>query len=302
MKENSELKSYLTGLIASFPGKTVDIKKINSNFKKDIHHFGYHNENGGLDISDAHKYKFSLLNNDIDKLVYIRAFYDTSSYLNQSCNNIKIIFIIKQEDIKDNILSCLVKHCHVIDHQNGLEIRGSNVIDFLEIIYNNAIYYNTKKFNQYQKIVYGSRGVVRNFKWSRSLPGAVPPKKHRTSDSGYDLTLIKLEKIVGNVNFYNTGIRLEPPPGFYFDVVPRSSISKSGYMIANSVGVIDSSYTGDVLIALIKTDPNAKDLELPSRLVQIIPRPILHLNPVEVEELNVTERGASGWGSSDVKK
>lgn len=70
-------------------------------------------------------------------------------------------------------------------------------------------------------------------------------------------------------------------------------------MIANSFGVIDKSYIGPVVIALIKTDPNANDLKLPSRLVQIIPRQILHFQPVEVDSLTQTERGASNFGSTN---
>ena len=97
---------------------------------------------------------------------------------------------------------------------------------------------------------------------------------------------------------YDTGIKVQPAFGWYFDLVPRSSISKTGYMLANSIGVIDRTYVGPVLVPLRKVDPHAPDLELPARLVQIIPRPIVHIQWEEVEALDETARGAGGFGST----
>jgi len=137
------------------------------------------------------------------------------------------------------------------------------------------------------------------FKWNRILPSAVPPSKEYASDSGFDLTLLERTKKHGAVEFYRTGIRIQPAFGWYFDLVPRSSISKSGYMLANSVGIIDRAYVGEVLVPLIKIDPNAPDLPLPSRLVQIIPRQIVAAQLVEVDELESTARGDGGFGSTN---
>jgi dUTP pyrophosphatase len=118
------------------------------------------------------------------------------------------------------------------------------------------------------------------------------------SDSGYDLTLIKKTKTVGMVEFFDTGIKVQPDFGWYFDVVARSSLTKTGYMVANAVGVIDRTYTGSILVPLIKIDQNAAPLTLPATVVQMIPRPIVHAEVVEVETLDDTERGAGGFGST----
>jgi len=75
----------------------------------------------------------------------------------------------------------------------------------------------------------------------------VPSRMHST-DTGYDLTFVGVEKIVGDVIFFNTGISMQPSRGYYFEVVPRSSISNLPLSMANSVGVIDESYTGEILI------------------------------------------------------
>jgi dUTP pyrophosphatase len=130
------------------------------------------------------------------------------------------------------------------------------------------------------------------------MPGAVAPSKRAASDSGFDLTLIDRWKTHGAIEFFRTGIRVQPAFGWYFDLVPRSSISKSGYMLANSVGIIDRGYTGEIFVPLVKVDPNAPDLELPNRLVQIIPRQIIAAELVEVTEFEDTVRGDGAFGSS----
>jgi dUTP pyrophosphatase len=107
-----------------------------------------------------------------------------------------------------------------------------------------------------------------------------------------------LIKRVGNTFWYSTGISVEPPNGFYFDLVPRSSLSKTGFMLANSVGIVDRSYTGDIIVVLNQIDHTMPDLELPFRGVQLIPRSIVHMKPLLVEELLASVRGSKGFGSS----
>jgi dUTP pyrophosphatase len=137
-----------------------------------------------------------------------------------------------------------------------------------------------------------------SFKYKKTLPHAATPKKGHPSDSGFDLYLMEKIKEENGVYWYDTGIAVEPPEGYYFEVVGRSSISKSGYMIANNVGIIDQSYRGSVKVALIKVNNEASEIELPCRLVQLIPRQYIHLDPIEVDELNNTIRGDGGFGST----
>lgn len=127
---------------------------------------------------------------------------------------------------------------------------------------------------------------------------AVVPHKQRASDSGYDLTLIAERKRVGAVRLYGTGLIVDPPAGYYFDVVARSSIIKTGHMLANNVGIIDRAYRGELMVPLIRVDPAAPDLELPNRLAQLIPRPIVHFRVSVQSSLTSTSRGAGGFGSS----
>jgi deoxyuridine 5'-triphosphate nucleotidohydrolase len=132
----------------------------------------------------------------------------------------------------------------------------------------------------------------------RLVEEAVLPSKERVSDSGYDLTLLAARKVFGNVTLFGTGLIVEPPEGWYLDVVPRSSIIKRGYILANSVGIIDRSYRGELMVPLIKLDTDAPDLELPARVAQIIPRPIVHFAVREHGSLTATARGTGGFGST----
>lgn len=132
----------------------------------------------------------------------------------------------------------------------------------------------------------------------RVHPDAVIPSKGRVSDSGYDLTVIHRVKSFGPTVLYGTGISIEPPQGWYFDVVARSSIIKLGYMISNSIGVIDRAYRGEIMVPLIKLDPDAPELALPARIAQLIPRPIVHFPFALATDLGKTHRGTGGFGST----
>ncbi len=134
--------------------------------------------------------------------------------------------------------------------------------------------------------------------FTKSRIDAVSPQKAHGSDSGYDLTLLEVVKQVGDVFFFTTGIKVAPPHGYYFDLVPRSSISKTGYMLANSVGIIDQNYRGDIIVPLRKIDSNAESLKLPCKLVQLIPRAWHHFVMNHVENLDETMRGSDGFGST----
>lgn len=183
---------------------------------------------------------------------------------------------------------------------------GSNALDFLGKIYDGASIYLSRKRDLYldwcawMPVVSRWMAPVHPlFKWSKVHPSAVAPSKEFASDSGFDLTLLEKTKEHGMVEFFRTGIRVQPAFGWYFDVVPRSSISKTGYMLANGVGVIDRAYVGEILVPLIKIDPNAAPIQLPARLVQMIPRQIVHAHMVEVAELESTARGDGGFGSTN---
>lgn len=120
------------------------------------------------------------------------------------------------------------------------------------------------------------------------------PSKNRYSDSGYDLTVIKKHKEVNGVFYYDTCIQIQPEYGYYCDIVARSSLSKTGWMIANNVGIIDAGYTGNLLIALVRVVSDSPELELPARIAQLIPRPLILMETEEVSDLEETDRDDTG--------
>jgi dUTP pyrophosphatase len=129
---------------------------------------------------------------------------------------------------------------------------------------------------------------------------AVFPKKAHQSDIGYDLTAIGFfKKVSKSIIMFETGIRVSPPSGYYLEILPRSSLSKTGYMLANSVGIIDPDYSGTLKIALIKVDNSLPDLELPFTRCQLVLRKAERSEMILVDTLDHTVRGGGGFGSTD---
>ena len=137
-------------------------------------------------------------------------------------------------------------------------------------------------------------------KFKKTDEKAIIPTKSGENEVGYDLTAIKFEKLYNdNIYLFNTGIQVEPPPGFYVEIVPRSSIIKSGYTLANNIGIIDPTYRGDLKIALLKTTHMCERPQTPFTLCQLIIRPLYTFNVEIVDELTPTYRGEGGFGSTN---
>lgn len=176
-----------------------------------------------------------------------------------------------------------------------------NALDFLGHLYDKAEYKSATMNENYLRICSwdpSTNPIDQNILVAKTRKDAIIPSKSNVSDSGYDLTIIDKFKSYGDVTLYETGIKVTPPMGYYFQVVPRSSISKTGYILANNIGIIDRSYTGSIKVALIKVDKSAPDLELPCRIAQMIPTRIEHIQIKEVDELEETQRGEGGFGST----
>lgn len=126
---------------------------------------------------------------------------------------------------------------------------------------------------------------------------ATMPSGAYSNAAGLDLSIISKEKdFDNNTALYNTGIALDIPEHMYVLLYPRSSISQMGYIIPNSVGVIDADYRGEIKVALRKVGD--QHLELPCRIAQLVPciRPAFEFR--QIEELSETERGTRGFGST----
>ncbi len=261
-----------------------------------------------LDIEPGkkdHIVGFPKLDSDELTWAFVRGYFDGDGSIGAPAQGRIRCSIASQSD---KLRSGIKEFCRIkcSDYGDKLEWHNNNALDFLHKIYQGAKYYLPRKRDLYIDIatwvpsLTGGRnfGRLETFRWVKTDPRAHAPFKERASDSGYDLTLIEKVGQHGHVELYTTGIKIQPDYGWYFDLVPRSSIIKTGYLLANSVGVIDRTYVGPIIVPLVKIDPTGEDLALPARIVQIVPRPIIHIEWVLVEELDSTERGDGGFGST----
>lgn len=129
---------------------------------------------------------------------------------------------------------------------------------------------------------------------------AIIPEYAHNGDAGLDLYCIdRYENVHYNYIEYGTGLSIKIPEGYMGLLFPRSSISKTCHTLANSVGVIDSGYTGEVKVRMrYDKDKEYLQYEVGDKIAQliIIPYPIIKFE--EVKELDQTDRGTGGFGSS----
>lgn len=143
-------------------------------------------------------------------------------------------------------------------------------------------------------------------------PDAVVPQYAKTGDAGMDLMATSIISDTPTQVTYGTGLAIEIPEGFVGLVFPRSSIRKTTLALSNSVGVIDSGYRGEIQATFNKLSGSEQFYDevkattgLSNTLysvgdrvcqIMIIPHPEIEFE--EVNELNNTERGEGGFGST----
>uniref|UniRef100_A0A6C0BDY0 dUTP diphosphatase n=1 Tax=viral metagenome TaxID=1070528 RepID=A0A6C0BDY0_9ZZZZ len=241
----------------------------------------------------------SLKKNRLDtisnKLVACRAIFDTCA---EVYNNY-VVLNTKKPDINNYVKDVISDHIYMTENSDStLVVSGVNLCEIFNLLYKSGNVYNKKMFAFFKLCAYNTECDIPTFRFKLTDKAAIPPKKNKQSDSGFDLVLIKKIKDNNGVEFYDTCVQVAPPLGYYFDLVGRSSISKSGYMLANNIGIIDQSYRGNIIVALVKLNKDMPDLELPCRLVQLIPRKVEYMDPEQVDDLDETSRGDGGFGSS----
>ena len=99
-----------------------------------------------------------------------------------------------------------------------------------------------------------------------------------------------------------TGICVSIPRGYFGAIFARSGIAiKRSLRPANSVGVVDSDYVGEIIVALHNDSEECQTIQNGERIAQLVVIPFLPVEFNEVEELEQTERGISGFGSTGEK-
>lgn len=133
-------------------------------------------------------------------------------------------------------------------------------------------------------------------------PNAILPTYGSAEAAGADLYACLEEAVTiqpGETVFIPTGIALEVPQGCAGLIYARSSMgAKRGLAPANKVGVIDSDYRGQVMVALHNHSALPQTVEPQERIAQLLITPVFTPGFVETEELSDTQRGAGGFGST----
>ena len=159
--------------------------------------------------------------------------------------------------------------------------------------------------------------------------GAYLPTRAHNTDVGYDIKALKVTitdelGVTYEMNNLNdlenfseknrtpvkvkidTGVHVQPEPGYWVELVPNSRLAKSCFMYANSMGIIDPSYTGSmrVILNVVNAEqfyPSMFNI-FPGKVVgQLIIREQISADFEQVDELEETDRGDGGFGSTERK-
>ncbi len=137
-------------------------------------------------------------------------------------------------------------------------------------------------------------------------PNAKVPQRATGGSAGLDLCACIDEPITlsgGETALVPTGVAIALPSAEYGAFVfPRSGIAiKHGIGLLNSVGVIDSDYRGEIMVGVINQVNRSYTIEPGERIAQMVIMPVSMMPVTEVSELDDTERGAGGFGSTGKK-
>ena len=143
---------------------------------------------------------------------------------------------------------------------------------------------------------------------------AVTPTKTSNFAAGMDVTVNSIEKVSDDFVICHLGFALQPPINYKVMIVPRSSITKTNWVMQNSPGIGDPDYIGMYQIRfraipngviMIGNEPKLMypsfPYEVGDRIGQIFLQEIIDVKFDEVQELNPTERGDGGFGHSGKK-
>ena len=124
-----------------------------------------------------------------------------------------------------------------------------------------------------------------------------PTKAHRT-DAGYDLYASEDAVVVGRQRTtIKTGVSFEMPDGLAGLIWPRSGLSvKKGLDVL--AGVVDSGYRGEVMVCLYNTSDEDVEIKRGDRIAQIIFQEVPAISLLLREELETSQRGSNGFGST----
>ena len=135
-------------------------------------------------------------------------------------------------------------------------------------------------------------------------PDVALPRHARDGDAGLDLQANDTLKVgPGERAMVPTGLAVAIPAGHAGLVLPRSGLaSRQGLTLANSPGLIDEGYRGEIIVAVVNLDPDQPvEIRKGDRIAQLVVVPFAGIEPAEVAELPQSSRGEAGFGSTGVR-
>lgn len=176
-----------------------------------------------------------------------------------------------------------------IKYQLVLKLTNNNVLNFLSQLYPSdidkndideytySIYLN---LSNYRYINYDNENDTLQYfipkcKINLIHPAAKKPTKQHASNIGYNISIIKLHKMISNkIIIYDTGIQIIPQFGYYYKLEPTSLLSTHGYILGTHVDSNQKNKT--LLITLIKIDNELPDIKLPYNCCILLMKELKH--------------------------
>lgn len=147
--------------------------------------------------------------------------------------------------------------------------------------------------------------------FKRLSPAATIPVYQTAGAAGMDLSAClpdgpdaepSLIIAPGRIALIPCGFSLAIPAGYEGQVRPRSGLAtRHGITVPNSPGTVDSDYRGEMKVALINLGSEPYTITQGQRIAQLVIAPVVRANLVEVDELDGTERGSGGFGSTGTR-
>lgn len=139
-----------------------------------------------------------------------------------------------------------------------------------------------------------------DLKVKKLTENATIPHYAHPGDAGLDLFSTEQTSIEPSAAcLVKTGISLELPAGTEGQVRPRSGLAlKHSVTVLNSPGTIDEGYRGEVGVILINHGKTVFTIEQGMKIAQLLIKPVVSANVIEVKELSDTHRGEGGFGST----
>lgn len=292
---DSEDKAYTLGLFASKSNQSNDMF-----VNKKLLQIAMCSQNMRTDLTRClDDDKLPELKDDL-KWVFIRGLLDQDGKIKKFKKGRKCSIFIESNGMKNSIKEFCNIVCEISDTK--IQFIGSNAVDFLSKLYDNSNEKLRSSHNYARYIEYLGYSKIPQCKYIKTTSTAVAPSKNNASDEGYDLWIISIDKVISeNTVRYNTHIKIRPEDGYHIEILPRSSLSNSGYILSNCTGLIDESYRGELKVPLTKIDTSLPDLQLPFKAVQMVLRKNMHFKCEESKEFEQTQRGSGGFGSTDSK-